>query len=230
MNVRKQILASLLLMAGCSAPNHPGPDKQFEGSLLGAATGAGSGALTGSQLAAGSGPGLLVGAGVGFVAGGIHGAFADAAEENLLELAAETRTEREISYAHELLNDHYRRRMELHPTRDIYPADLFFLGDESNLKSDARPLVREIAKLNKVRLPWSRLVVAAYVRADEGSQFATQLAERRSRQIGDLLIRSGLEPRRVEARAVLIDAPVLIDPDDDPLRYNQAIEFIPLDR
>ena len=224
-------LSLSIVLVGCTKGPTPGPDKQFESSLLGAATAAGAGAVTGAQFAAGSGPGALVGAGVGFVAGGIHGAMEDMAEENMLQLAAQTKVEREVSIAHEILNDHYRRRIELHPTRDIYPADLFFLGDESLLRPEADALVREIAKLNKVRLPWSRLVVASYVKSvDKESEFAYRLAERRSREIGDSLVRAGIEPRRIEARGVLISAPVLIDPDDDPARYNQAVEIIPVDR
>jgi len=39
-----------------------------------------------------------------------------------------------------------------------------------------------------------------------------------------------VEPRRLETRAVVVDAPVLIDPNDNPTRYNQAIEIIPVDK
>lgn len=220
---------AILFAVGC-APS-PGPDKQFSGGLAGAATGAGAGAVTGFQLGAGAGPGAAVGAGFGAVAGGIKGYFQDQNEENLLRLSAETRNEREIAMVHEILNDHYRRRMELHPARDIYPADLFFRGDEVKLRPSACRLVKEIARLNKDRMPWSRLAIATYSRANtDDSFFARHLAEGRSKELVEYFVKSGIEARRLETRSIVIDAPLLIDPADDPSRYNQAVEIIPLDR
>jgi outer membrane protein OmpA-like peptidoglycan-associated protein len=213
------------------APATPGPDKQFAGALEGAALGAGSGAITGFHVAAASGPGAAIGAGFGAVVGGIQGLVADQEEEAMLALAAERRGERSRAQVHETLSEHYQRRLELHPTRDIYPADLFFDGDEVDLKPGAVALIDEMARLNKRRLPWSRLVVAAYAKSSSpDSEFARHLTERRSRAIGDQLIRGGIEPRRIVTRAVVIDEPVLIDPHDKVSRYNQAIEIIPADR
>ena len=137
---------------GCAAPQ-PGPDKQFVGAVGGAATGAGAGAVTGFQLGAGTGPGAAVGAGVGAVVGGIQGIVQDMQEQDMLRLAAESRREREKAYVHEILAEHYKRRIELHPTRDIYPADIFFRGDESTLTPAGTAIVLEIARLNKRRLP-----------------------------------------------------------------------------
>ena len=221
---------AVLFVSGC-APATPGPDKQFAGSLEGAALGAGSGAITGFHVSAASGPGAAIGAGFGAVVGGLQGLIADQEEEAMLALAAESRGERQRAQVHEILNEHYQRRLELHPSRDIYPADLFFDGDETDLKPGADALVAEMARLNKRRLSWSRLVVASYAKANTpDSEFARHLTERRSRAIGDQLVRSGIEPRRVVTRAVIIDEPVLIDPNDKSSRYNQAIEIIPLDR
>jgi len=218
------------LLSAC-ARQQTGPDKQYVGTATGAVSGAGAGAITGFQLGAGTGPGALIGAGFGAVAGGVKGIVQDAAEEESIRLAHLTQSEREISAAHEILHDHYKRRMELHPTRDIYPADIFFEGDEVRIKKAAIPLIWEIARLNKTRMPWSRMVVASYARAkDDDSAYALHLAERRSRELSDYFVRAGIEPRRMEARGVIVDAPLLIDPYDDPFRYNQAIEIIMLDR
>jgi outer membrane protein OmpA-like peptidoglycan-associated protein len=224
-------LLVVLELIACSTKPYPGPDKQGAGEVSGAVTGAGAGAVTGFHLGVGAGPAAFVGAGIGAVAGGIQGFATDQQEENLLALSAQTQAEREVAMVHEVLNDHYRRRMELHPTRDIFPADLFFDGDNVKLRPEARALVRELAHLNKERLPWSRLAVTSYVRAsDDKSFYAKHLAEKRAREICDYMIRGGLEPRRLVPRAVIIDAPILVDPDDAPGRYNQAVELIPLDR
>jgi outer membrane protein OmpA-like peptidoglycan-associated protein len=129
------------------------------------------------------------------------------------------------------LQEEFKRRVTLHPTRDLYPADLFFYGDESKLRPTARPVVRELARLNKERASWSRLVVAAYIKAaTPDSEFAQRLGEKRARELVDELVRGGLEPRRLLTRVVVLDEPVLVDPLDRPERYSQAIELIALDR
>ena len=230
MRVLLTILLISVFLLSCAEPV-PGPDKQGGGMLEGAALGAGAGAITGFQVGAGTGPGAVVGAGVGAVAGSIRGLVKDQEEEDLLALSAATRQERERAIVHEVLRDHYKRRIELHPTRDIYPADLFFDGDDVKLRPSALPILREIAVGTRHRLPWSRIVIASYVKAmNDKSEYAQHLAEKRSRAIFDQFVRIGLEPRRLEARAVIVSAPLLIDPDDNPGRYNQAIELIPLDR
>lgn len=222
--------AVVALLCACSQPV-PGPDKQGVGTVMGAATGAAAGAVTGFHVAAASGPGAMIGAGLGAVAGGVSGIVEDQQEEDLLALSARARKERSLARVHEILQEHYKRRVELHPTRDLYPADLFFDGDDTTLRPGADELLREIARLNRNRVPWSRLVVASYSRAaNDDSTFAKYLAEHRAKAVGNSLVRAGLEPRRVQTRGVVVDAPVLLDPDDAPERYNQAIEIIPLDR
>ncbi len=218
------------VVVGC-APALPGPDKQFVGTVEGAATGAGAGAVTGFQLGAPTGAGAAIGAGIGAVAGGIQGIMQDMQEEDMLRIAAQTRRERNQAAVHEVLAEHYKRRIELHPTRDIYPADIFFDGDSMRLRPSAVPLVREMARLNKRRLPWSRLIVAAYAKsADPESPYAENLCTRRAREIGDYLVAGGIESRRIETRAVIMTEPLLVDPVDSPLRYNQAIEIIAVDK
>lgn len=229
------VLVLGMCVAGCGSmagsEPAPGPDRQALGTLEGAATGAGAGAVTGFQLGAGTGPGALVGAGLGAVAGGIQGAVQDSLDEDLLRLSAQARAERERLYAQEVLQDEFKRRLALHPTREIYAADLFFRGDETTLRVSGRPIVRELAHLNKERASWSRLVVAAYVKASSpDSAFAQRLGERRARELVDEFVRGGLEPRRLETRVVVTNAPLLIDPLDRPERYSQAIELIALDR
>lgn len=225
------ILIVTVLLYACTNKPVPGPDKQFGEAMEGAASGAGAGAITGFQIGSGTGPGALIGAGMGAVAGGIRGYGHDQAEQDLLKFDVGSRREREVAFAHELLTEHYKRRTELHPTRDIFPADWFFNGDDVKLRREAIPLVRELARLNSKRSPWSRLVVAAYAKSsEEQSAYAKHLTQRRAREICDYLSWAGLEARRLQTRAVVTQAPVLIDPYDNPARYNQAIEIIAVDR
>jgi len=221
----------LILLSACSRSMQPGPDKQGEAMVRGALSGAGSGAITGFQVSSAAGPGALIGAGFGAVAGSIQGAMHDQAEQQLLQTREEIRREREIAYAQGVLNNHHLRRSRLHPTRDIFPADIFFAADESTLRGGAAPLIKELGALTKGRLPWSRLVVASYVRSnDPEAAYALELASRRAEAISDQFVQYGITPRRIEPRAVIIDQPLVVDPMDDPFRYNQAIEFIMLDR
>lgn len=220
-----------LLLAGCYHNAYHGPDKQFSSMMKGTATGATTGAIAGFHLSSATGPGAMVGAGFGAVMGGIHGFVHDIQEEAQLALKYKTQRERQIAYAHTILTEHFRRRVELHPTRDIFPADWFFESDQVKLRDEACALVDELAWLNKNRYPWSRLVIAIYIKAqDADSTYARHLAFERSKELGNYFARAGIEPRRITTRAVIVDAPILIDPSDRADRYAQAIELIPIDR
>lgn len=226
--------AAFIVLAGlcsCSPKAEPGPDKQFGEMVSGAATGAGAGAITGFQISAATGPGAAVGAGIGAISGAIQGATTDLTEEQQLELQHKIFEAQQVAQAQEILKEHYKIRAELFPTRDIFPADLFFYGDEVKLRPESKWLVEEIAKMNKTRLPYSRLVVAVYAKSkDSESAYANHLTERRARELVDALLRAGIEPRRLSTRPEVVSEPILIDPLDKPDRYSQAVEFIAIDR
>lgn len=226
-------LILIFCLSGClpfGAHDVKGPDKQGLGTLSGAALGATSGAVTGAQLSAGAGPGAVVGMGFGAVAGAINGMTADAVEEDAILRDKSLQCYRERAWAQEILAEHYQRRLALHPGRDIFPADLFFDSDGVRLRPHAEALIKEIAMLSTRRMPWSRLVIASYAMSDDrNSAFAEHLSERRSQAIALEFVKQGIEPRRLQAQGVTVSEPVLIDPQDSPGRYRQAVEFIPLD-
>lgn len=232
-----QVLLSLTLLAASfvsctpfSAQPEPGPDKQFSGTVLGAASGAGAGAVIGAQVTAAMGPAAFVGAAFGAVFGMMNGLGIDLLEEDELRRLEELAELREKTWVQEVLAEHYQRRLELHPNRDIYPADWFFEGDSVELRGEAKALLREIGKLNENRMPWSRLLVAAYATSrDKESQYSRHLTERRAEAVGLALVQAGIEPRRVLTQGLTLNEPILIDPDDHRDRYRQAIEIIPLD-
>jgi outer membrane protein OmpA-like peptidoglycan-associated protein len=231
----RSLAASLVvsMLAGGCAQEVPGPDKQGGGMLGGAAMGAGAGAIAGAQLSSATGPGALVGAGFGAVAGAVRGMVQDSLEHETKLIADQTASEQERARAHKILAQHFDRRLRLHPTRDIFPADLFFYADSTKLRREAVGIVNELAVLSKDRLPWSRLVVACYVKSrdpKETNSYGRQLAEKRAEALSNHFVRHGIDPRRIEARAVLIDDVVVNDENDDPLRYAQAVEIIPFDR
>jgi len=225
-------LALTQALAGCSRQPVYGPDKMFSGTTVGAMEGAGAGAVMGFQMGVATGPGAAIGAGFGAAAGAIHGAMRDSTEELEIETSKALALESRRSHAQQILADHYRRRMAVHPSRDIYPADLFFDGDSANVCVRGAGVLEEIARLNKQRLPYSRLIVAAYAKSvgGEDSSYIQHLTDKRSRAVVNQLIKAGIEPRRLETRSVIMDAPLVIDPQSDPTRFNQAIELIPIDK
>ena len=220
------------VVAGCSRQPVYGPDKMFSGTAVGAMEGAGAGAVMGFQMGVATGPGAAIGAGFGAAAGAIHGVIRDSTEELEIETSKTLALESRRSVAQQILADHYRRRMAVHPSRDIYPADLFFEGDSANVCAKGAGVLEEVARLNKQRLPYSRLIVAAYAKSVDGeeSSYIQHLTDKRSRAVVNHLIKAGIEPRRLETRSVIMEGPLVIDPQSDPTRFNQAIEIIPIDK
>jgi outer membrane protein OmpA-like peptidoglycan-associated protein len=220
-----------LVSLGCSSQPVPGPDKLGRDEGIGALEGAGAGMVVGAQVGAGTGPGAAIGAGFGAVAGAIQGLMKDSLEETEMKTEAEIKATRERIVAQDVLAQHYEMRMQMHPGRDIYPADVFFRGDSHKMCPQGIAVVKEIARMNEFRLPYSRLIVASYAKStNPDSAYVSHLTERRAREFVNQLVRAGVEPRRLETRAVVVDAPVLIDPRDNPTRYNQAIEIIAIDK
>ncbi len=220
----------VLAFSSCSpfsAQPIPGPDKQGSGLLSGAALGAGVGA----EVTAVSGPGIWAGAGLGALLGMAGGIGTDSAEEAQIRNAEEVARLSSLDRAHRVLRDYYQRSMELHPGRDLFPADLFFVQDSVALRPEACELVNELALLTRRRMPWSRIVVAAYTTSsDPQSTYAEYLTRRRAEELAMHFVRAGIEPRRIAAQSVTLPEPIFVDPFDSPSRYRQAIEIIRLDR
>lgn len=225
----------VLTLAGCfsAVPPSPtpGPDKQAVGTWYGAALGAGSGAVTGAEVSAATGPGAVIGAGFGAVFGMVSGLGVDMLEEDQLRREDELQTAREQAWAHEVLSEQYAKRLELHPDRNIFPADLFFEGDSAEFRPGANVLIDQIAYLASESTPWSRIAIASYVTSSEPeSGYAEFITRKRADRIAQQFVLAGVEPRRVVTQPVTVPEPVVLDPYDRPGRYRQAIEFIALDR
>lgn len=219
-------MKKLFLLIFLSACFTPAGHRQQEGALGGAATGALAGMVTAVHSGAAYPPAAAIGAGFGAIAGGVKGYFADQLEARYAILAKEKDHQKALLQAQLIVLSQLEQRKKLHPTRDIYPADLFFLGDEHKLRDGAEAIIEEIAIINKERFSWAPLVVASYVQAGKNSEFAEHLAADRAKVIANKLIKYGISPRRVQASPVVIDQVLLLDPEDRPDRYSQAIEFI----
>lgn len=225
----------VFLFAGCvpftSEGPLPGPDKRASGMLGGAGLGAGAGAVTAFQVGTSTGAGAWVGAGLGAVYGGLVGAGLDQLELDQHLRIKEAERLRELLWVQETLAAHYERRIDLHPNREIFPADLFFIQDSAELKPGGEALAEGVASLIKNRLPWSRLEIRAYVTAkDTDSEFADFLTRSRAEKLAGAFVRAGIEPRRLVAVPVILPEPILVDPYDQPDRYYQALELVYVDK
>jgi len=232
--LKKLLVLSLCLLSSCTffrADPVPGPDKQAVGTITGGMLGAGTGAIAAHSLTGAAGPeGALIGLGLGSIYGMITGLSHDLIEEDQINRLGQERVLKERAWAQDLLAQHYQRRMELHPSRDIFPADWFFDGDSHRLKPEGEVLVEQIARLTKNRMPWARLVIASYsLSKDQDSKYSGFINKRRAQSIARGFVTGGVEPRRLFTKSVTLPTPVLVDPHDDPFRYHQAIEIIPLD-
>lgn len=234
--VKVRTLAGLLLagVVGCSplaSSPRPGPDKQGEGLLTGAALGAGSGAVTGAQFSASAGPGAFIGAGLGGIFGALSGLGVDLLEEDEITRAEELQKLQIKSWIQEVLAEHYAARLTLFPNREIFPADVFFHADSAELTEPSRLLARELGKRFQTRMPWSRIAVTSYITAsDEGESFGNSINEKRAQAIALQFVKAGIQPRRVATQSVILEKPLVADPYDSPGRYRQAVEFVLLDQ
>ncbi len=234
----QRILVLSLCLTGalaCSSPKcrHRNclPTGRVSGEFSGALLGASSGAITGFQLGAGSGPGVAVGAGFGALAGGIRGAVHDMERQELKDLEEELAREELRSQAQGVIASVYNQRIKHYPGRDIYAADLFFEADSHKLSTLGQALVKEIARMNRDRLSWSRFGIIAYVRSrTSDSAYASHLAEHRALEIANTLVEIGFEPRRLVASGVVTEDVLIKDQSERPGRFGQAIEFKALDR
>jgi len=224
------VCLSVSFFSACAPGPVAGPDKQSVGTFTGAATGAGSGAIIGAQLTAGAGPGAAVGAGFGAILGALKGAGVDILEEEDIKQLEELERLKIASWAQDVLAEHYKSRLRLYPARDIYPSDLFFEGDSSQLSPKTKLLARQIASRLRNDMPWSRIEITSYSTAKDGqSGYGEKLNQKRAEEIAVQFVRGGVEPKRIAVRALVLPAPLVIDPMDHPARYRQSIEIAALD-
>ncbi len=221
-----------LFFSACSGSTKPiaGPDKQGLGLITGGLLGAGSGMITGAQLSAPSGPGVVIGALFGAVWGSLHGLGIDLIEEEELRLLEEVDRLHEDIWVQNVLLMHYEKKNEIHPDRDIFPADEFFIGDRVQVSRSGKLLARAIARKYMMANPSSRVLITSYQASHgEDSFYSSYLGKRRAQAIAREFVSAGLEPRRFVLKSVRLGSPLVDDPYDIPARYTQAVEFSLLD-
>ena len=208
----------------------PGRDKQGAGLLSGAIMGAGSGMITGGQFAASVGPGAFIGMGFGALWGSLYGLGIDVLEEeDLYILSQVARNEDEVA-AQYILLEHFELKSELHPGRDIFPADVFFKKDEVSLSRSGNAVAQVFSKMLAKRNPASRIEIIIYqVSKDENSTYAKYLGRKRGVAVGNALVKAGIEPRRLVFKSITLDNPLVFDQYDRAERYYQAVEFALVD-
>jgi hypothetical protein len=230
--MRFKFFVVLLILVSCADYSKPipGRDKMGAGLLSGAAFGAGSGAITGAQFTASTGPGIWIGMGFGAVWGGLQGLGLDILEEEDLRIIYQVINTSDEVWAQYAILEHYDLKNDLHPGRDIFPADLFFAGSGTKLTEKGEAIAKVFVESLVCTRPSSRIEITVYnVSKDIKSSYSSFLGRKRADSLARILVDSGIEPRRLVTRSIILDNPLVIDPFDSPDRYYQALEFALLD-
>lgn len=230
--IRSYIVIILFLFGSSCAKQGPkaGPDKQGYGLFSGAVIGAASGAITGAQFTSSAGPGAWIGAGFGAVWGALQGLGLDILEEEdmrLFEILADREDDVWAQYA---FLEHLELKKEIYPNREIFPADNFFNGDQTELSEEGRILAKYLARYVFSQNSFSRIQVTSYIQTrDQTSAFTRHTTKRRAQALALVFAQNGIEPRRVVLQTVAIGSPLVDDRYDSFHRYSQAVEFSLLD-
>jgi outer membrane protein OmpA-like peptidoglycan-associated protein len=236
------LIATTVMLSSCtfskSGDSASVPDKEMSYRGLGALSGAGKGALIGFQVSGSTGPGALVGAGLGAVGGTLQGIAHDENDRKMQQIKEELQFEQRRMFAQSIIAAHLDQKIKFHPQRDIYPADVFFSDDSTVLCNSGQSIINEIASLEKNHFPWSRYAIVSYIVSptrktsfgERTSSYAKHLSEKRALELANQFIRAGINPKRIEVFGKIVNEPIIELPDEDPMRYAQAIEFVPIDR
>ena len=88
----------------------------------------------------------------------------------------------------------------------------------------------EISDLNKDRLSWSRFGVIVYTYSLEPrNSYSQNLVASQAKAIGNYLVYSGINPRRISLLGAIINKPLIDAPAEVQAHYFNAVEFLPLD-
>lgn len=225
-----QLIAFLILVLTSCSPRYTNLDKQsdlFVSQALGLGA---SGAITAIKL----GNPAAIGAGVGLATAGLLSSIQSFAvarvEESLLKLESDAHFLLRSAVGQQILVSYLDIKRQYHPNRDIFPASLFFHPDSTTLTFEGQSLLTEIYNLNKDRAPWSRFGVISYVTtSDKNNEYSNDLVVRQTKEIGNYLLKLGLNPRRITLLGAFTNRPIVNVPPEIQSEYFNCIEFVPLD-
>ncbi len=196
-----------VFLPGCADYSKPipGKDKQGAGLVSGAMMGAGSGIITGAQFGAATGPGAFIGMGFGALWGSLQRLGLDLLEDEDFRILMEVaKTDDEVLAQYTLL-EHFEIKSELHPGRDIFPADVFFDNGDVKISRNGAAVARLITKILSQRSPSSRFEIVNYiVSSDKKSTYAKFLGKKRNNSLGFTLVQAGIEPRRLVFKTIVV--------------------------
>lgn len=189
-----------------------------------------SGAITAIKL----GNPAAIGVGVGVASAGLLSAIQSYAvsrvDESLLKLESDVAFLLKSAVGQQIIVSFLDVKQKYHPNRDIFPASVFFNPDSTTLSFEGQSLLTEIYNLNKNRAPWSRFGIISYVTtSDKNNEFSNDLVIRQTKEIGNYLLRLGLNPRRITLLGAFTDRPIVNAPPEIQSEYFNCIEFVPLD-
>ena len=188
------LLASTLLLAGCASG---GLSKRETGALGGAALGAGTGALIGRATG-----NTAAGAAIGGVLGGLGGAVVgDQIQAGDQKLDAR---DQEIARNRELIEELKRRNLDVKETDRgvvVNLPDVLFDFNRSNLRSDARAKVRDIADiLDRPNVRNRSVSVEGHTDSVGSEEYNLRLSQNRAESVASALSSDGVSGSRVNTK------------------------------
>lgn len=205
-------LAAAILVAGCATSDPYGGQTQRSstgiGTGIGAAVGAAAGALSGDGSTSRRDR-ALIGAAVGAAAGAGVGAYMDRQEQQLRQNLQGSRIEIDRRGDDIVLN---------------MPSSVTFGFDSSDLTSDARSALNEVANV-VAQYTDTRINIAGHTDSTGDASYNQRLSERRAQAVGNYLSQNGVSSSRLNTMGYGANQPVTSNNTDQGRAQNRRVEI-----
>lgn len=192
---------SLLILAGCAS--EPENKSQTKGAGIGAATGGVLGGIIG-QRSGNTAAGVLIGAGTGAAIGGYVGHRMDQQTKELNKVAETQRT-----------GEGLRTKLK---------SDILFESGKSELKTEARQNLKEMAEIMK-KYPENVLTVNGYTDNTGSSKINEELSKNRAESVRSALISDGIPAQTIATQGLGPSYPVADNSTAEGRQKNRRVEI-----
>ncbi len=195
-----------LTLSACATDPYTGEQKASNaawGTAIGAGVGAGIGAL------AGGGKGALIGAGAGAAVGAGAGYYMDRQEEQM-----RTRLE----------GTGVRVQRQGDNLMLIMPGNVTFSTNSSDISPAFYPVLNSVSEVFKEFADTS-IDIAGYTDSTGSDMYNQELSERRANSVASYIVRSGVQPGRIQARGFGKRNPIASNDTEMGRAQNRRVEI-----
>lgn len=222
----KSIIVSflILLVSGCAQ----GLNKTQTGALSGTAAGAGLGAIIGNQMG-NTGAGIAIGAATGALGGAVLGNEFDHQDERNNRIRAELdQSRQETEELKRLVARLEKKGADVRTTGRgvvVNLPDVLFEFDSARLTSDARGVIRDIARV-LTSVKGRRIAVEGHTDSTGSSDYNKKLSSRRASSVAGALSRYGVPRRQMRTQGFGEDYPIATNSTRAGRQRNRRVEVI----